>query len=211
MVLDIGKIDAILFTYFWTNVNNIRAFLEQNNEKAVFSDDIDIAPLLNLEYAYNPNPLRATFFSVTENTCIMFPKLQDGWSSLSSYITNGLKIKSYYFRIMDDKKILMPSNYLTCNDGLGGRRTVYAQKENRWVFANVGEPLPFENTEYYSEKQIKARLNKDILLEYCEKLNITLNGKIDLNESIAFTYESYWEGEFAGSKGRGATSLARKN
>ena len=210
MKIDINNLDALLFTFFWKDIKSIKSFLENGqSENTVFSDDVDITSLLNLEYAYNPNPLRATFFKVTENTCIMFPKLQDGWRSLSRQITQNMKATSCYMRIMDDKKILLPSNYFTYSNS-GNERTVYASDEYRWVFANVGEPAFFENEDYYKNRMVKKRLNKNILIEYCDKLKITNSGVLEFSDECAFSYESYWEGEFADSKGTGSTSLAMK-
>ena len=208
MKVNIAELDAILFTFFWTDIGSIKRHLEQGNRGA-FTDNTDIAPMLNLEYAYKPNPLRATFFEAGQNACIMFPNLQYGWQSLVGRIKQAMQIKSCYIRIMDDKKMLMPSNCLCYSEGRS-KRTVYAQKEKRWVFADAGTPLFFETPQYYESKQIKARLNKKILLEYCERLGVSKSGAIDLCQDSAFSYEAYWEGKFADCKGRGPTSLRRK-
>ncbi len=51
-------------------------------------------------------------------------------------------------------------------------RIVMALKEDRWTFFQKGEPLPFENMEYYNNRRIKDRINFDIIKEYMLKLGI---------------------------------------
>jgi hypothetical protein len=111
---------------------------------------------------------------------------------------------------MDDKKIMLPSNYFCYQGSTGEKRTVYAQQETKWVFGNMGKVLPFENTDYYQIKQIRKRLSKDILIEYCTRLGIIHDLVMECREDGAFTYESYWEGKFADCKGFGSTELTRK-
>jgi len=209
--IDVANLDAVLFSYFWLNIQSVKEFLEQRGQKDIFAitENADIKPLLNLNYAYNPNPMRATFFSVAENETIMFPNLQDGWATLFHTITNSLKTKSCYMKIIDSNKIVDASNcFIYCEDSQ--ERIVYTLKDNKWVFFEQGIPLSFENTAYYAARQKKERLSKAIMLEYCEKIGISKNGNIELNTDKAFSYESRWTGEFSNSNGFGNTSFIRK-
>jgi hypothetical protein len=209
--IDITNLDAVLFSFYWLDIQSIKKYLAQYAQKwnGGFSEDIDIDPLLHLQYAYNPNPQRATFFSVGKNTTIMFPNLQDGWRTLFHNIARGLKAKACNMTIMDDKRMIDPGNYLDyVEDSLA--RVVYTIKEDKWIFFEQGTPLPFENTAYYTAKQKKERLNKRIMLEYCESLRITKNGVISLAFENAFSFEMFWGGKYANSKGFGSTSLMRK-
>ena len=207
MNIDISNLDAILFSYFWLDIKSVRTLLEQGILKnAVITEDADIKPLLNLQYGYNTTPMRATFFSVAKNTTIMFSNLQDGWATLYNTIANRLKAKSCYMRIMDCNKIVDASNcFIYCEDSK--ERIVYTLKEHKWVFYEQGMPLPFENTNYYTAKQKKERLNKKIMVEYCEHLGISKNGIITLNASGAFSYEY---GKCANSKGIDSAYFVRK-
>lgn len=54
------------------------------------------------------------------------------------------------------------------------KRVVYAMKDPRWIFYQEGNPLPFENLDYYQNRYIKNRLNQAILLEYLEKLGFCI-------------------------------------
>ncbi|MDR2546826.1 MAG: hypothetical protein LBC96_04850 [Lachnospiraceae bacterium] len=211
MNVDIANLDAVLFSYFWLDIKVVRGFLEQRTQKdnAVISDNVDINPLLSLYYAYNPNPKRAIFFSVADNATIMFPNLQDGWNTLFHVIANGLFAKACNMTIMDNSKFTDSSNYLIYSDD-SQKRVVYTLKEDRWVFFEQGAPLPFEDTAYYNARQKRERLSKEIMLEYCESLEIAKNGIITLNADGAFSYELYWSGKLAGSRGAGSTSFVRK-
>ena len=204
MHVDITVLDAVLFSVYWTDIQVIREHLAQN-KNATFTSDINIEPLLNLQYAYNPNPLRATFFPMANGYTIMFPNLQDGWATLFYNITRRLKAKSCYMTIMDYKKLVDASNYFIYCE-YSQERVVYTLKEDRWMFYEQGVPLSFENTAYYTARQKKERLSKEIMMEYCESLGITSNGLIHLNPDGAFSYE-YGKGQY---KGAGATSFARK-
>ena len=64
---------------------------------------------------------------------------------------------------------------------------VLALKEDRWTFFQQGEPLPFENLEYYNNKRIKDRMNFAIIKEYLLKMGIDFY-KIDSSVSDCTTY-----------------------
>lgn len=53
------------------------------------------------------------------------------------------------------------------------RRTLSAVAEDgRWLWYEAGEPLPFEETERYSARLKRDRLNRDVLLRYLAALGI---------------------------------------
>ena len=209
--IDIASLDAVLFSFYWSDIRSLKEYLAQHAQEwnGAFSEDVNINPLLNLQYAYNPNPQRATFFSVEKNTTIMFPNLQDGWRTLFNNIAHGLKTKACCITIMDDKKMIDSANYFHYVED-SFVRTIYTIKENKWAFFEQGSPLSFENTAYYTAKQKKERLNKRIMLEYCESLGIIKNGIISLAPNNAFSFEMFWTGKFTDNKGFGRTSLVRK-
>ena len=57
-----------------------------------------------------------------------------------------------------------------CPDGK--ERVIYALKEDRWVFYEEGDILPFENPEYYKRRRIRDRINNEIIIEYLAKCGI---------------------------------------
>ena len=209
MRIEIANMDVVLFSFFWTDIQTVKKYLAQNKE-AVFSDDTDITPILDLQYAYNANPLKATFYPIKNDCTIMFPNLQDGWFSLYKNIAKGLNSKSCYMTIMDDEKFAYPANSFRYYEN-GLERVVYTLKEDKWVFYEQGEPLSFENKDYYNARIKKKRLNKAIMLEYCESLGISKNETLDIGDDGAFSYLRYWKGLRTDSQVLvGATSFARK-
>ena len=192
--IDIAVLDAVLFSYFWLDIQSVKEYLMHTEKmrNAVFSENIDIKPMLDLNYAYNPNPKRATFYSVSENVTIMFPNLQDGWITRFYSIADKLKAKACYMKIMDYRKFPDDSSNYLIHIENSQKRIVYTLKENKWVFFEQGCPLPFENTAYYAAKQKKERLSKKIMLEYSESLGVAKNGIITVNDDRAFSYELYW-------------------
>ena len=73
-------------------------------------------------------------------------------------------------------------------DAEGHQRLVYALREDRWVFCDLGEPLPFENLDYYKRRIIKQRINFDIIVEYLSKMGINL-WDIDSEVTQCMTFE----------------------
>ena len=69
----------------------------------------------------------------------------------------------------------------------GEERVVMALKEDRWTFFQRGEPLPFENLDYYNNRRIKDKINFEIIKEYLLKLGIDFY-KMDssVNDSTTF-------------------------
>lgn len=49
-------------------------------------------------------------------------------------------------------------------------RLVRVMQDPRWVFFEMGEPLPFEQTEKYTERIKKKRLTNDMILDYAEAM-----------------------------------------
>ncbi|MBR5715233.1 MAG: hypothetical protein IKX59_01490 [Bacteroidales bacterium] len=58
---------------------------------------------------------------------------------------------------------------------------------DRWAFFIKGEPLRFENTDYYKRRKIKDRINMDIIKEYLSELDIVFSD-IDMDISNCMTF-----------------------
>ena len=67
-------------------------------------------------------------------------------------------------------------------------RTVYAMQDPRWIFYENGEKQWFEYDLNYKQRIIKKRLNKDILVSYCEQLGFNISDPIfwQSEESVLF-------------------------
>ena len=64
----------------------------------------------------------------------------------------------------------------------GKERLVYALREDRWIFYEEGEPLPFENLDYYKRRMIKERIGNDVIIEYLSKLGVNF---FDIDENVS--------------------------
>lgn len=209
MLIHVAGLDGIMFTWFNSSIARMKEYLMEN-EDFLITPGADISPVLNLEYAYNPNPLRAVFFSANSNCTVMIPNLQDGWHSLVYTIAANTKCDAYFIQMMDDKKLREPVNHLSFfKDGIECR-IVYALKENKWVFYEQGQPMSFECTDNYKQAVRKKRINKELLLKYCTELGMIKGGYLLIDEACCFTLESYWKGEGYGLPGAGDTCLKRK-
>lgn len=88
---------------------------------------------------------------------------------------------------MSTSRCSYPKNSFEYIHSNGDIRIIMALKEDRWTFFQQGEPLPFENLEYYNSKRIKDRINFDIIKEYLLKLGIDFY-KIDSSVSDCSTF-----------------------
>lgn len=70
----------------------------------------------------------------------------------------------------------------------GEERVVMALKEDRWTFFQQGEPLPFENLDYYNNRRIKDKINFEIIKEYLLKLEIDFY-KMDSSVNNSTTFD----------------------
>jgi len=103
---------------------------------------------------------------------IVISNLSDGWITLCNSIAVELKTFLYTFSFSDEseadaRNALQYTDFSTNNKV---SRVVYAMRDPRWVFYEEGAALYFEDVENYKNRIIKKRLNKRILISYCEEL-----------------------------------------
>lgn len=117
---------------------------------------------------------KAIFYvpKLNSNVVIMVSNYSDGWQTLINFISDGLKIDAYNFRITMDEGYSDPFNSFSFFKNGTLIRTVYVMKDPKWVFYEQGEIQWFEDETYYSRRLIKDRLNQEVLLNYCTKLNL---------------------------------------
>jgi hypothetical protein len=97
------------------------------------------------------------------------------WGTLSNYICKSLSCRNWQFDINDENSTTARNTLMVNDSGKSIRfvQTMFSDEDdNEWIFTAKGEPQWFETMEYYERKEIKLRLNKDILVEYCEKLQL---------------------------------------
>lgn len=87
------------------------------------------------------------------------------------HLSNGLEYPAYSFKMINAE---------------GKERIILAYKEDRWVFYEVGDPLPFEDVELYKKRYIRDRLNNNIIYSYLLKNGIDFK-RIDEDITESFT------------------------
>ncbi len=81
----------------------------------------------------------------------------------------------YSVAIHDSDDDMYPAVSFFADGGIGGKwkhRGVQSavSDDGRWIFVDVGEPLPFEALGRYSRKRIRDRLDRETVLGYLKQL-----------------------------------------
>ena len=68
----------------------------------------------------------------------------------------------------------MQHHYMMRRDPLNGHRVIQARmtESGRMQLFQYGDPLPFENPDYYKRRRVLDRFNREIMLEYLANLGI---------------------------------------
>ncbi|MDR0611328.1 MAG: hypothetical protein LBG58_14560 [Planctomycetaceae bacterium] len=74
-------------------------------------------------------------------------------------------------------------------------RAVYLQIDDndKWIFGESGDPLPFEDTAIYKKRRIKERFTEELLISYCEKLGIRLLDEDFYGGCYSIFYSQYYD------------------
>jgi hypothetical protein len=177
MNINLNSMEFFTFSWFDISLDSI--------EKYFLSNDFEYFDILKnqnenieIEFEYNPKTFVSNFMQ-KNNGVIMLPNLRDGWVTLFHKITVDLKINGYHFKLSSDKE---PFNFIEYLENGIKKRICYTLKDDdKWVFYESGTPLFFEETENYKTKIKKNRLNKEIMLKYCGKLNIIKENILEIN------------------------------
>ena len=135
--------------------------------------------------------LRKSYFFKTKanaDICVMFSNYADGWYTLANVLSIKLKCDVYLFSITDPSVLYGAMNSFRYISKGKSIRTVYAMQDPRWIFYENGEKQWFEYDLNYKQRIIKKRLNKDILVSYCEQLGFNISDPIfwQSEESVLF-------------------------
>jgi len=193
--MDINKLPIFTFAYFDKSIGDIEAFLIEHFEneikkgkvnsfrlkkdiKNIFDEFENFRKTKSKRISMSTYSYKAFFFNslIEQEKVIMISSLEDGWYTLCNAIANNLKSEYYLFTLSADG-ISDPKNafyYVNKAEGINRERVVYSMKDGKWVFYEKGEPLQFENLENYKQKIIKKRLTKQILIEYCKKIELPI-------------------------------------
>lgn len=190
---DKSSIDRFLyFTFccFLCSLNDITRVLESTRDKEKERWELTPCPFeFNL---YDTEPIsggrhlkKVYFFTPKANAdiCVMFSNMQDGWYTLNNVLSAKLQCDCYLFQITDpDYQSYGMNSFSYINKG-NDVRIVYTMQDPRWEFYENGVKQWFEDERYYAERIKKKRLNKEIILAYCERLGFDV------------TNPTFWESE----------------
>lgn len=167
--------------YFTFNIFKnieINYILHEINEKIKPSSEKYIFEFELLKYGFNQEyggKDKIYFFHPLsyKSDVLMVTNKQDGRWSLAHFLSKNLDLEFYSITISNNK-IPDPKNQFLFEKNGQCIRVIQAMKDPKWVFYEEGEVLWFENLDYYRNRYIKDRLNKEIIIEYCYKLGFEI-------------------------------------
>lgn len=154
------------------------------NEKFSISTGVGVQDMDKIEQFHGGNHFEIIVFFQISSGCIMISNYADGMDSMTYILSAELKINIFNFRISSDNCQYPVNSLCYIVDGTLVR-AIYALKENKWSFYNVGEPLWFESVDKYQNRIINKRMNESILMEYCAKLELNIDNKNFWNNNNA--------------------------
>lgn len=112
-------------------------------------------------------------FGVSNKTVVLGNS--GGWATLCNYICKNIGLRNTQFD-MNSENSTIKRNSLFVHEKGNQIRAVQAiiNDFNNWEFTSRGIIMPYENTNYYEKINIKERLNKEILIEYCIKYGLNI-------------------------------------
>ena len=181
MIIDLESFEYFTFSWYNTTLEKIKKYLLENNSLK-FNVTKNFKQSKVISFKYNPKTFIANFMELNGGV-LMLPNLMDGWITLFNNIMANLKISGYYF-VISSEKIKEPYNCMIYMENEIKKRICYTLKDNnKWMFYENGEPLFFENKKNYKNKLKKDKMNKDILINYCNELKIITGHELKIENA----------------------------
>ncbi len=123
------------------------------------------------------------FETADKNKTIAVSNVTDGWVTLCNAIAFHAKTDLYTFSFSEeeDPDARNALEYRDYSSPQMKERVVHAMKDPRWAFYEKGEPLYFEDVANYKKRKIKDKVNKQILVSYCNRLGLNVEDPDFLN------------------------------
>lgn len=104
------------------------------------------------------------------------------WGTLCNYICSKIKTYNISFRFIADGSYagFEKRDYINSETQQRVVQSLIGDND-KWEFYQNGEPIFFENTDYYTKRRIADRMNKDIIIEYVQRFGIPINKPDCLN------------------------------
>jgi len=174
------------FSCIYASLEDLETQLLETNKRALERGDVSIrrAPLERQRPAFGPpmhsHHRQGIFFVPTtwSEGCILKSNVSDGWYTLVLQLSSRLACKTIHWELsfgngsMDS---FVNAFYLNIS-GDKPRRAVRCLQEGsgRWDYFAAGDVQPFECADYYSRRQLKDRINREILIEYLLTLGMNV-------------------------------------
>ena len=105
---------------------------------------------------------------------VLFGNLQDGFASVTWILNRNYKFELTRIAVDFDIENKEPEYGMFHSFhhfyADGRERLVRVMWDDRWDFYEKGEPMPFEQTERYTERLRRKRLTNDMVLDYAKAL-----------------------------------------
>ncbi len=136
----------------------------------------------NRTIPYNPKTIEFILFEPLTNpgTTVFFPNMTDGWYTLVYNYTRLYKKNAFKVGFTTDETIKYPAyffKYFYIEKDKIIERAVHAIKEDKWVFCTSNSSLDIEDITNYLKRNIKDRLNNEIIIDYLFKAGYNMKDK----------------------------------
>jgi hypothetical protein len=179
----INSIEYLSFSCIEAPISSVDYALKDIILETAFKISYDKANLENFgkyEYTYDK---KLRFLSIVfqpkikKNSSVLVSNISTGWDSLILNISKFLKCKALRVVIGKEQLNYPITLFHLYSAGRTERMIRSMRDEDKWEFLQKGEPLSFENLEYYKKRRIKDRFNKVIAEEYLSRLGWNITDK----------------------------------
>lgn len=182
------------FSCLKSNLEDVRDFLKSNNDR-LKKYEIESLTSFNFDL-YDDRPkkggahLKKSYFFkplINDEYIVFVSNSADGWETLVNYISSGMKIDSFSFIISNANDSNFLNSFVFRKEG-GEIRRVYVIKDEKWIFHAEGDVQWFEDEKNYHLRSIKQRMNRDVILEYCQKLDFRISDDSFWKSNSSFSF-----------------------
>ena len=180
--MNIKDLYSFSFTIIECPIIDIKEYLEKAtlDSRIVLNNiDVEILYFHNMYLQPIKGIAKGLFYNpdIASNLTIVLGNGRGSWGSLCNNISVNLLVNNIQIEINTEKSDIF-RNSMAVYDGSLKRYTREVQghlgDNNKMEFVNGGKPLWFENIDYYKRRKIMDRLNKNVLIEYVNKLGIDI-------------------------------------
>lgn len=173
--MEINKLDSFYITIINSPLEDILNFIKNDDftkNREFKYKTINIDNFFKNNISLNPTSKLLIFESIT---FLGKSIALGGWITLINYFCKKQNKDNYFIEFNTDKSPIQRNCFFKFEKDNHSRiiQNIINEKE-KWEFFSKGKPLKFKKKEYYRRKEIKNRLNKDILIEYSKNIGFDL-------------------------------------